>query len=336
MDSPPRNAVILPLNGLGVLAVRGPDARRFLNGQLSQEVLTLDDATVRLAGLHNPQGRVLAVLRLVAWADDVILCVLPRTTIAEIRASLARYLLRAKATLTDESDAWRIEGLWPDGAGAGPDAARDGIEGLGGARREAGTIGWRHAADGRRLRLSPLASTDAATAAAPHAGAQHAGARDEDLGRAAWRLADIAAGLPDIHPATRGAFVAQMLNLDVLGGISFTKGCYTGQEVIARAHYRGRVKRRLQRFEAAWPAGRALPAPGETLRLADGRAAQVVDAALRPDGALEFLAVAPHAAVADDAPTGGAEETGAVRPDGTDATDRLEATPLPLPYALPD
>ena len=322
MDPPPSNAIALPLTELGVLAVRGPDARRFLNGQLSQEVLSLDGATVRLAGLHNAQGRVLAVLRLVAWADDVVLCVLPRAAVAEVRASLARYLLRAKAALTDESDAWRIEGLRPDDATAGVGPGAD--QGLGAARREGEALAWRHAADGRRLRLSPLPAAGVATAAAPpDAAAGDKAARD------AWHLADIAAGLPEIHPASRGAFVAQMLNLDVLGGISFTKGCYTGQEVIARAHYRGRVKRRLQRFEAAWPAGRAVPAPGETLRLADGRAAQVVDAALRPDGKLEFLAVAPSARTADGDADGPDTDGGAAAP-------RLEATPLPLPYALPD
>ncbi|MFM7627664.1 MAG: YgfZ/GcvT domain-containing protein [Gammaproteobacteria bacterium] len=324
MDSPPRNAIALPqpvhLPDLGVLAVRGPDARQFLNGQLSQEVLTLDGASVRLAGLHNAQGRVLAVLRLVAWADEVVLCVLPRAAIAEIRTLLARYLLRAKATLTDESDAWRIEGVWPQHDGVLPEAAEGVVEGLGAARREGDSLSWRHAADGRRLRLSPRA-----------AGGE---LRPDDAARAAWHLADLAAGLPEIHPATRGAFVAQMLNLDVLGGISFTKGCYTGQEVIARAHYRGRVKRRLQRFEAAWPADRAIPAAGETLRLADGRSTQLVDAALRPDGQLEFLAVAPYAAHA--ATASGTEETGMSPSDGTDTTPRLAATPLPLPYALPD
>jgi folate-binding protein YgfZ len=323
MNSQPRNALTLPLTDLGVLAVRGPDASRFLNGQLSQEVLTLDGSAVRLAGLHNVQGRALAVLRLLAWADGVILCVLPRAAIADIRASLARYLLRAKATLTDETGAWRIDGLWPGAVGTEPDAAPSVAEGLGAAHREGGSVSWRHAVDGRRLRLSPLAPTDAAAV----------DERQDSPQRAAWHLADIAAGLPEIHPATRGAFVSQMLNLDVLGGISFTKGCYTGQEVIARAHYRGRVKRRLQRFEAPWPAGRAIPAPGETLRLADGRAAQLVDGALRPDGKLEFLAVASYSTVADDAASGA---EGPPQSDGTEATERLEATPLPLPYTLPD
>lgn len=307
----------LPLPELGVLAVRGPDARRFLNGQLSQDVLSLDGATVRLAGLHNPQGRVLAVLRLIAWADDVVLCVLPRTAITELRPSLARYLLRTKATLTDESAAWRLEGRWADDAGAGPGA----VEALGAARREGDALSWRHAPDGRRLRLAPVVPEDVGAAV---------GAHPDDAAHDAWRLADIAAGLPEVQPATRGTFVAQMLNLDVLGGVSFTKGCYTGQEVIARAHYRGRVKRRLQRFEASLPEGAAAPAPGQTLPLVDGRTAQLVDAVLRRDGKLEFLAVAPYAA------TNGADETEAPQAAGADAAARLEATPLPLPYALPD
>lgn len=330
MDRALHSPAALPLPDLGVLAARGPDARRFLNGQLSQEVLTLEGTAVRLAGLHNAQGRVLAVLRLVAWADDVVLCVLPRAAIAEVRALLVRYLLRAKATLTDESDAWRLEGLWTtgpsDAAVVGADPGHGG--GLGAAQREGASVTWRHAHDGRRMRLTPLATPDAEAPVAPDPASPEASARN------AWRLADIDAGLPEIHPATRGAFVAQMLNLDVLGGISFTKGCYTGQEVIARAHYRGRVKRRLQHFEAAASAGVGMPAPGETLRLADGRAAQIVDAALRPDGRMAFLAVAPYAT--SGAAASGADETEAPETRGAEATPRVDATPLPLPYALPD
>jgi folate-binding protein YgfZ len=310
----------LPLDPLGVLAVRGPDARRFLNGQLSQDALSLDTTMVRLAGLHNPQGRTLAVLRLVAAlpggdGGDAVLCVLPRDAIPEVRALLSRFLLRAKATLADESDAWRVEGLWPSDPAAAALAAAE----PGAATRHGDAIIWRHAPDGRCLRLSPR----------PMPGGSDA--QMDGAAALAWRLADIAAGLPEVHPATRGAFVAQMLNLDALGGISFTKGCYTGQEVIARAHYRGRVKRRLQRFEAAAPG--VTPAPGDTLRLTDGRTAQVVEAAVRPDGRLEFLAVAPLSA----APSTGATDGGgdAADPDGASAAPRLEAIALPLPYALP-
>ena len=81
----------------------------------------------------------------------------------------------------------------------------------------------------------------------------------------AWRRADVAAGLPHVYAETYEAFVAQMLNLDLLGGISFAKGCYTGQEIIARTHYRGAIKRRMVRFRAACPP----PAPGSRVLAGD-------------------------------------------------------------------
>ena len=93
--------------------------------------------------------------------------------------------------------------------------------------------------------------------------------------RDAWRLLDIADGVAQVYAATSEEFVAQMLNLDALGGIAFDKGCYTGQEVIARAHYRGRVKRRLQRFVSR---GALRLVPGESGQLTDGRTFKVVDA----------------------------------------------------------
>lgn len=324
-SAPPHAPPVAPpvaLPDYGVLAVRGPEARRFLNGQVSQDVLALDPSRVRLAGLNNPQGRLLALMRLVAPADDAtghtVHCVLPRALVAETRTLLQRYLLRAKATVHDESDAWRLEGLWGDTpcdvAALGetlptPEMPTTGMQ-------AAGAIVWRHAPDGRCLRL--LVAKDPAPTPSEMPDPAQAAARS------AWRLADIACGLPEVQPATRVTFVAQMLNLDVLGGISFTKGCYTGQEVIARAHYRGRVKRRLQRFEAVPTVGAPMPVAGDTVPLRDGRAARVVDAALRPDGRLEFLAVAPLVA-------------GETDPEATSGTTPvLESTALPLPYALPD
>ena len=314
------------LDDLGVLAVRGAEARKFLNGQLSQDVLALDRTLVRLAGLHNPQGRNLAVMRLLAWDADTVLCVLPRALIAETRALLVRFLLRSKAELQDVSEAWCIEGLWAETPLAGPPLSSV----VGATAHQDGAVTWRHTPDGRCLRLTPrpaLAPTGSPTPPADPSPAQPAAA----AARTAWRLADVAAGLPEVLPTTRASFVAQMLNLDLLDGVSFTKGCYTGQEVIARAHYRGRVKRRLQRFEArpADPSA-ALPTPGETLRFVDGRSAQWVEGAKRPDGAWEFLAVAPLPEQAS------ADEATNEEPSPTDAaTERLVATALPLPYALP-
>jgi len=133
-----------------------------------------------------------------------------------------------------------------------------------------------------------------------------------------WHRLDIEAGQPQVFAATSEEFVAQMLNLDALQAIALDKGCYTGQEVIARAHYRGRVKRRLQRFLTRGPARLA---PGHSGTLPDGRAFKVVDAVSLDDGRCEFLAVVPLVADAT-------EPTAAILP--------LDADNLPLPYALPE
>jgi folate-binding protein YgfZ len=158
--------------------------------------------------------------------------------------------------------------------------------------------------------------------------------------RDTWRLLDIADGVAQVYAATSEEFVAQMLNLDALGGIAFDKGCYTGQEVIARAHYRGRVKRRMQRFVSR---GALKLAPGESGQLADGRTFKVVDAVPLANGRSEFLAVAPVVAgveterPARESPAGTEETTpGAVGTAAAAATVQIDAEVLPLAYALPE
>lgn len=101
-----------------------------------------------------------------------------------------------------------------------------------------------------------------------------------------WRLAGIRAGLPQVYPETHEAFVAQMLNLDLLGGVSFEKGCYTGQEIIARTHFRGAIKRRMFRFASRG----SPPVPGARILVGDQHAGDVVDAAATDEGS-ELLAV---------------------------------------------
>ncbi len=267
------------LQDLGVIGVHGRDAVAFLQGQLSQDVAQLDAARARLAGYHNPQGRVIAILRLLR-ADDGVHCVLPRELVVPVAERLRRYVLRAKLTLADDSDGMQVVG-----------EARDGS---------------------RLLRVVPSAATGAL--------------QGPELARAAWRALDIAAGLPQVYRATSEAFIAQMLNLDLVDGIAFDKGCYTGQEIIARAHYRGRVKRRMQRFRTR-AAGAVSLAPGNGGVLADGRAAQVIDSVTAPDGRIEFLAVAPFAANGGSAHE--SHESHAAQ------SPPLAVEMLPLPYALP-
>jgi tRNA-modifying protein YgfZ len=234
--------------GLGAVRVHGPDALAFLQGQLSNDVMQLSAAQPMLAGLHNPQGRTIAVLRLFLVERDQVLAVLPRELAAPAIARLSKFVLRAKVKLSE--------------------------------------------------------------AEAP-----------ADIDAEERRVLDIRQGIPQVYAATSEAFVAQMLNLDLVGGISFEKGCYTGQEVIARAHYRGRVKRRMQRFRSA---SAIVLAPGDTGALPDGRTFRVVDAVPVEDGRSEFLAVAPVAS---------ADATESTESEGDAA--RIDAEALPLPYSLP-
>jgi folate-binding protein YgfZ len=271
---------------LGVLAFRGPDAARFLQGQLSADVERLIAGSSTLAGLHSPQGRTVAVLALMRTSAEEILAVLPRELTAAVDQRLRKFILRAKVRIEDESDALRVVGLNTDAPAAGP------------------AMKW----GDRRVLLLP------STRAGEVPG--------DATARATWERADVVAGLPQVYTATSEAFVAQMLNLDLLGAIAFDKGCYTGQEVIARAHYRGRVKRRLQRWHAA--AGIA-PRAGDSARTVEGRALTVVRAAPAPDGGWDLLAVGTFATGADS-PETAPTQPGAIVVEG----------PLPLPYSLPE
>jgi folate-binding protein YgfZ len=304
------------LDALGVLRARGPDALSFLQGQLSNDLTRLTGDRALLAGYHNPQGRVIALLRVLQLAPEDLLAVLPRELVPTAIARLSKFILRAKVKLADDSPAWQITGLLAgadgDADGSAPEpAAASLVAALPAALDSVG-----HITDAvvvqvaeqpsRWLRLTPATrSPPADAAAAPQI----------------WRRRAIAAGEPQVYAATSEEFVAQMLNLDALGAIAFDKGCYTGQEVIARAHYRGRVKRRLQRFVTRGP--QALK-PGDAGTLADGRAFKVVDAVQRADGRCEFLAVAP---LIED-------ESQPAVPEATSG-ERLAAETLPLPYSLP-
>jgi folate-binding protein YgfZ len=141
-----------------------------------------------------------------------------------------------------------------------------------------------------------------------------------------WWCAEVTAGLPQVFAASSEHFTAQMLNLDLVGGVSFTKGCYTGQEVVARSHYRGRVKRRLQGFSTDQT---LLLQPGERRLLPDGRMLEVVMAAMSAGGEQQLLAVAPLPTQAPDA-----EPAVDHSDEGNTAHPLLQARQIPLPYPL--
>jgi folate-binding protein YgfZ len=261
---PPQNGpTATALDDLGVIRAQGADAVRFLQGQLSSDVTKLAATGSMLAGLHNPRGRVIALLRLVSLGPDDILAVLPRELAAAVVARLSKYVLRAKVAIEDESAQWRVTGL----VSPTPPVAL----------------------------AAPIEPTSMRWWVVEPAGEPAMLANRAPLDRESWRALDIAAEIPQIYAATSEAFVAQMINLDALGGIAFDKGCYTGQEVIARAHYRGRVKRRMQRFQLA----QSPPRPGDSGTLPDGRSYKVVDAVATPGGC-DVLAVASLVPGADE------------------------------------
>ena len=291
------------LEDTGLVRVHGADAVKFLQGQLSNDVSKLSAGQSILAGFHNPQGRTVALLRLVHWDVNDILALVPRELAGSVAARLAKYILRAKVKIADESASWRVVGLIDAGPADGADSATDlpitvGTQTIatqsGGERAVFVRVGDEPP---RWLAIAPASPADAVGALGSVPLLDYTPAD-----RATWQRLEVAAGQPQVYAATSEEFVAQMLNLDALGGIAFDKGCYTGQEVIARAHYRGRVKRRMQRFVSRAPCQLA---PGDAGQLTDGRAFKVVLSAPLADGRCDFLAVTSiagaEAAVADAA-----------------------------------
>ncbi|HTB65031.1 MAG TPA: hypothetical protein VK727_02305 [Steroidobacteraceae bacterium] len=273
----------------GVLRARGPDAITFLQGQLSNDCTRLQRGQLQLSGYHTPQGRAIALLRLILLGPDDVVAVLPRELVPVVVTRLKRFVLRAKVQITDDSAQWQVLGF----AAPAP-ALPEGAVAVAYGRS-------------RQLVLIPAALAMDVTAVA--------GSRND------WVACDIEEGLPQVYLATSEAFVAQMLNLDLTGGIALDKGCYTGQEIIARAHYRGQVKRRMQRFASAAP---CTLVPGQTGTLGDGRGFKVVDAVPTSQGRSEFLAVT-HPAPEAQPEASGEAQTQVI----------IAATQLALPYELP-
>lgn len=241
------------LGRYGLLSVTGADARAFLHAQLTNDIEHLAPERAVLAGWCSAKGRLLATF-LVIPAPDGYLLQLARDLAAPVAKRLSMFVLRARAKVADVSDAWAQFGVW-DADLAQPDVAWNGS-------RATIRVGER-----RYLELVPSSQAGVGNA-------------DENQ----WALQEIRAGRPLITAATQDQFVPQMVNLEQLGGVDFKKGCYPGQEIVARAQYRGQVKRRMVRVEA--PAGVQL-APGQEFN-----GGTVVDVAPAENGS-ELLAVMP-------------------------------------------
>jgi len=288
---PGTRCTLLP--SLTAVAVTGRDARTFLQGQLSNDILGLERHPGMLAASCNRQGRVLATMRLAADGDGVLV-LLQRAIAHTLVAQLSTFVLRADVRFEDRGRQLEVVGLIdaePDARWSQAAAAAAGLAML--------------VASPRRILLAgSRAALDAALGAIPR------------TDTADWERTCIADGEPWITPATAALWLPQMLNLDLVGGISFSKGCYVGQEIVARAQHLGRLKRRTLRYVG--PPEVPL-APAQALFSGESLAAQVVASA--HDGAATHCLAVVELRFCSDL-------LGA-KPGGS------EFVPADIPYAIP-
>ena len=282
-----RSAIVLSdLSHFGLIHFRGEDAETFLQGQLSCDIRRVTASAASYGSYCNPKGRMLAAFLIWRATDDSYLMQLPAMLLAGIQKRFAMYVLRARVKLTDSSEGWVRIGV----AGSHAAALLGKILG----EIPAAPLGVRHGERGSIIRFAedrfqllilpeqaPTIWEDLSRNAMP-------------VGKPCWDWLEIRAGIPCILPATQEQFVPQMVNLDALGGISFQKGCYPGQEIVARTQYLGKIKRRMYlanvRSESS---GTPIEAGDElfSANLGEQSAGMVVNAASSPDGGTDLLAV---------------------------------------------
>jgi folate-binding protein YgfZ len=269
------------LRHLGVIRARGEEAASFLQSQLTNDVLTLGPERARLAGFCSAKGRLQASFWVVRPAPDELLLICAADLLPPTLKRLSMFVLRSKCKLDDASAELPLLGVAGAGfvvAGAAPWQVRD-------------------TALGKTIRLPDAAGQPrcivigASAATLPNLPA---------LALDTWRWLDLQAGVPLVQAATVDRFVPQMLNYEVVGGVDFKKGCYPGQEVVARSQYRGTIKRRMFLFDTDGDAE-----PGA--ELFDARdpvqpAGMVVNAAPNAGQGSSLLAEVKLAAVIDNTP----------------------------------
>ena len=275
------DCAITELSHFGLIRATGSDVRTFLQGQLTNDINQVTPVLAQLSSYCSPKGRILGSFWVMQRGDDLYLQ-LPADRLPGILKRLRMFVLRAQVTLEDASGElarFGITGscaadLLPFAPGADKaTATRDDITviRLPGERPRFEIIGPVSA-------LAPLWSKLSETAT--------------QTGPDFWSLMDIRAGVPNVFEDTVEAFVPQMANLQLIGGVSFTKGCYTGQEVVARMQYLGKLKRRMY---LAHIADTQRPAPGAEVFSPSSESGQgagrIVDAAPSPDGGFDALAV---------------------------------------------
>jgi folate-binding protein YgfZ len=308
--------ILTELSQLSLIRARGADTQNFLQGQLSNDIRLVDATHSQLSSYNTPKGRMLAILRLFKRDEDYFLQ-LPAMLADDILKRLRMFVLRSKLTLDNADDELLRFGV------SGPAATT--------RLRAAGVI----VPEGQDSCLTHEAVT-VLSLPGPHPRFEiiapltrakelwtYLAAHLQPTGPSAWRWLDIQAGIPNVFPGTVEEFVPQMANLGLVGGINFKKGCYPGQEIVARMQYLGTLKQRMYRAHVSVDTA---PAPGAKLYAAgmgEQSVGMVVDAQPAPGGGHDLLAVIQI----------GAAASGDVRLGTAQGPQLLFQ---PLPYPLPD
>ena len=276
------NVSVYELSQAALVGFAGEDAQTFLHNQLSCDVAALTPGRGTYGAYCTPKGRMLASFLL--WrSEQGFFMQLPSSLREPIQKQLSKFILRSKVKASDASGDWTVIGV------AGKDAAAL-VQRVGGQAPQ-NVHDVAHTQDAMVIRLpGERYELVVARDKAPRI-LESLAAGAEKSGFEHWDWLDIRAGIPTILPATQEQFVPQMVNLDLIGGVSLTKGCYPGQEIVARMHYRGTLK---QRMVLANIPGTDRPEPGAKLyspTFGEQACGTVVNAARSPEGGYDVLAV---------------------------------------------
>jgi hypothetical protein len=306
----PPTVHLVGLSNQTLLLIRGPDASKFLQGQVTCDIKELSQQVTRLGAQCNPKGRVLLSFRALQMDSETIALRLPANMMSSALNTLGKYIVFSKAKLHDAHNDFVIMGLFGESAHKVAAVFFDQLP--------AGDDAWITKDGSYLIQLAPdrfecwIPSSELDTFLAA-VGSQTQNAAIND-----WQQLDIAAGIAEVYPETFELFTPQELNYQLVNAINFRKGCYTGQEIVARLHYRGKLKRHMYRCEYK---AHELPLPGTpVINSSSGHTmGAVVMATTSNEGKIELLA-----SLLDEALDEAQVES---------ATEKLGR--LDLPYAIP-
>ena len=238
------------LDHFSIISISGADSTEFIQGQMTQDISAIGDDEARMTAILNPQGRVMSTALIMHWDDSIIL-VLSKDTVDDLIVWLSRFILRSKVTVSRLEA--HIYGLNQNLANIESDSLD--LEKEIFCLRSIET-------DAERTLLITKSLHDFSKSSITTMSSRN------------WQLADIQAGIPTIYKENIAKFIPQMINLDLINGISFNKGCYTGQEIVARVQHRGKIKRRM--FHISTQQSNTEIRPGTPVLLGDSEVGTII------------------------------------------------------------